>query len=157
MSSFSNPQYMYLFEMKNVWWSIFCVYNRFHEFPLTLCQVLLNLCLNARDAMPGGGTITLAVDNVEMDEAEARTLRGGRVGSFLAFTVADTGVGIASENLGKIFEPFFTTREGNSTGLGLPTAYGIIKQHAGTIEVESRPGRTEFRLRLPIAGEDMPG
>lgn len=118
-----------------------------------LCQVLVNLCLNARDAMPKGGTITLAVDNVEMDATEAAVIRGGKVGSYVAFTVADTGVGIAPENLEKIFEPFFTTKSADKgTGLGLTTVSHIVRAAGGFIHVESEVGvGTTFQVFLPRA------
>lgn len=118
-----------------------------------LCQVLVNLCLNARDAMPKGGTITLAVDNVEMDATEAAVIRGGKVGSYVSFTVADTGVGIAPENLEKIFEPFFTTKAADKgTGLGLTTVSHIVRAAGGFIHVESELGLgTTFQVFVPRA------
>ena len=118
-----------------------------------LCQVLVNLCLNARDAMPKGGTITLAVDNVEMDATEAAVIRGGKVGSYVAFTVADNGIGIAPENLEKIFEPFFTTKSADKgTGLGLTTVSHIVRAAGGFIHVESEVGvGTTFQVFLPRA------
>jgi CheY-like chemotaxis protein len=118
-----------------------------------LYQVLVNLCLNARDAMPTGGTLTLAVDNVEMDAEEAAAIRGASVGSYVAFTVADTGIGIAPENLEKVFEPFFTTKAADKgTGLGLTTVSHIVRAASGFIHVESELGvGTTFQVFLPKA------
>jgi PAS domain S-box-containing protein len=103
-------------------------------------QVLMNLAVNARDAMPGGGQIRIALSNVEAD---------GR--PWVQLAVSDTGTGMDAETASHIFEPFFTTKgEGHGTGLGLATVYGIVQQSDGTIEVDSQPGRgTTFRVRLP--------
>ncbi len=114
-------------------------------------QVLLNLAVNARDAMPKGGQLTITSSTVEMDAKKAKLFNERRVGTFVRLTVADTGVGMDEGIIKRIFEPFFTTKEiGKGTGLGLPTAYGIIKQHQGWLEVESRPGSgTTFHIFLP--------
>lgn len=116
-----------------------------------LHQVLINLCVNARDAMPHYGTLRLSAANIEIDEFFARTQLDAQVGPYVVFTVADTGMGIPPDVLDKIFEPFFTTKEiGRGTGLGLSTASGIIKSHGGFITVVSEVGQgTEFKVYLP--------
>jgi PAS domain S-box-containing protein len=116
-----------------------------------LHQILMNLCVNARDAMPGGGKLTLELENVEMNEAVARMNPGAGPGRYVAMGVTDTGTGISPENLDKIFEPFFTTKEmGQGTGLGLSTVIGIVKSHGGFIQVNSRMGQgTQFKVYLP--------
>ena len=114
-------------------------------------QVVMNLAVNARDAMPRGGSLTIATGLMELD-AEAVKLHSERQpGRFVTLTVADTGVGMDEGTLKRIFEPFFTTKDvGKGTGLGLPTAHGIIKQHHGWIEVRSQPGRgSTFVVFLP--------
>ncbi|HYE89098.1 MAG TPA: ATP-binding protein, partial [Vicinamibacterales bacterium] len=111
-----------------------------HADRVQMEQVILNLVINARDAMPGGGRITIATSNVE-DAARQ---------PFVELSVADTGVGMDAETRAKIFEPFFTTKGLRGTGLGLATVYGIVKQSGGDITCESEPGLgTRFRLRLP--------
>jgi two-component system cell cycle sensor histidine kinase/response regulator CckA len=119
-------------------------------------QVLLNLAVNARDAMPRGGRlrIRLTRENIAPPPAPGKSARG--VGPFVCLTVTDTGCGIAPEILPRIFEPFFTTKEvGKGTGLGLATVYGIVQQHGGWIEVESQLGRgSTFRIYLPEADGD---
>ncbi|MDR3458749.1 MAG: response regulator [Verrucomicrobiae bacterium] len=114
-------------------------------------QVLLNLAVNARDAMPKGGNLVIATCLQEIDAEGAKHNSDRRVGSFVRLTVADNGVGMDDAIIKRIFEPFFTTKEiGKGTGLGLPTAYGIIKQHSGWVEVESRPGEgSTFHVFLP--------
>lgn len=116
-----------------------------------LHQVLLNLCVNARDAMPAGGTLTLSVGNEVVDEATAAMIPGGRSGSHVVLGVQDTGSGIAPEIREKIFEPFFTTKPiDQGTGLGLSTCYGIVKSHRGFITVDTEVGRgTRFKVYLP--------
>ena len=113
-------------------------------------QVLINLVVNARDAMPHGGEVQIGTEKITLD-AVSPTNPEGRAGEFICLTVADTGTGIAAEHLPRIFEPFFTTKEmGKGTGLGLATVYGIIKQHEGWIEVTTRPGAgTTFKCFLP--------
>jgi PAS domain S-box-containing protein len=118
-----------------------------------LHQVLMNLCVNARDAMPEGGTLTLKLENQEFDESFARMTPGARSGRYVCLSVTDTGEGIAPEHLDKIFDPFFTTKElGKGTGLGLSTVLGIVQSHDGFIQVHSQPGRgTEFKAYLPAS------
>src|SRR5258706_10000583 len=115
-------------------------------------QVLMNLVINARDAMPDGGELFIELAPVTIEDIHARAHTEGRSGAFVCLTVRDTGSGIAPENLPRIFEPFFTTKAvGRGTGLGLATVYGIIKQHQGWVEVESVPGGgTTFRVFLPV-------
>ena len=129
-----------------------------HGDQTQLHQVLLNLCVNARDAMPGGGDLLLAVENCEVDEAMARANAGARPGRHVLFRVADTGMGIAPEHLDKIFDPFFTTKEvGQGTGLGLSTVLGIVNSHGGFIQIESLVGcGTQFRVYLPACASLEP-
>ena len=116
-------------------------------------QVLLNLAVNARDAMPKGGRLDLSLRAVALDRIAASKLSDARPGTFVALTVADSGCGIPRENLEHLFEPFFTTKDvGRGTGLGLATVYGIVKQHNGWISVESEVGRgTKFDIYLPAS------
>lgn len=113
-------------------------------------NALLNLCINARDAMPDGGRLTIATLNVQLCEIEARK-RGLEPGDYVTITVGDTGVGIADEDIDRVFEPFFTTKPtGRGTGLGLSMVYGFARQSNGLVRIRSQPGRgTEVRLYLP--------
>lgn len=118
-----------------------------------LDAAIMNLCINARDAMPGGGTLTLATSAVEIDAAAVGAQTDARPGRFACLRISDTGCGISPENMQHIFEPFFTTKEiGKGTGLGLASVHGIVHQHQGWVSVESAVGRgTTFRLYLPLA------
>ena len=120
-----------------------------------LDAAIMNLCINARDAMPGGGKLTLATSVVVFDAAAAGAQTDARPGRFACLRVSDTGCGIAPENLQHIFEPFFTTKEiGKGTGLGLASVHGIVHQHQGWLSVESAVNRgTTFRLFLPLTEE----
>ena len=119
--------------------------------PAQLQQVLLNLALNARDALPQGGRVTFGTSNVVLDEAFCRERPGARPGEHVLLTVSDNGVGMSKEIQQHIFEPFFTTKAlGAGTGLGLSTVYGIVKQSDGYIEFDSREGDgTTFRIYFP--------
>jgi len=126
-----------------------------------LHQVMLNLCINARDAMPHGGTLTISGQNVDLDENAASAVQDARPGSYTVIVVTDTGMGIPADVIGKIFDPFFTTKElGKGTGLGLSTLIGIVKSHAGFVSVNSEIGKgTTFKVYLPAntGGEVEPG
>jgi signal transduction histidine kinase/ActR/RegA family two-component response regulator/HAMP domain-containing protein len=123
--------------------------------PGQIQQVLMNLCVNARDAMPDGGTLTIWTRNLAIHEHARRTHPEARTGEFVEIGVSDTGGGIAPDVIPRIFEPFFTTKSvGVGTGLGLSMAYGIVSNHHGWIEVESAVGRgATFRVMLPRSVE----
>jgi PAS domain S-box-containing protein len=126
-----------------------------HADPAQIEQVLVNLVVNARDAMPRGGRITVST---RVEDVGAGAAPGALApGRYAVLAVRDTGAGMDAETLGRVFEPFFTTKpEGRGTGLGLSTAYGIARQHGGTVDVESRPGAgSTFRVWLPVA-RDLP-
>jgi CheY-like chemotaxis protein len=114
-------------------------------------QVVMNLCVNAADAMPDGGRISVTLDRETVTDAYATAHAWARPGEYVTIAVADTGSGIAAELLPHIFEPFFTTKEiGKGTGLGLATVYGIVQRYDGLIDVQSEVGRgTTFRIFLP--------
>ncbi|MGV0027403.1 response regulator [Phormidesmis priestleyi] len=116
-----------------------------------LHQVLMNLCVNARDAMLSGGLLTISAHNQRLTENDARMNFEAQVGPYIVVSVADTGMGIPTSNLERIFEPFFTTKElGKGTGLGLSTVVGIVKSHGGFVTVTSQEGKgTEFKVFLP--------
>ncbi len=118
-------------------------------------QVLMNLCVNARDAMPNGGTLSLTLENVEIDEDNVWEAPGVSLGRHVVLSISDTGTGIPAEYLDKIFDPFFTTKAvGQGTGLGLSTVVGIVKSHGGVIQVRSQPGAgTQFKVYLPAYTE----
>lgn len=119
-------------------------------------QVLINLYVNAWHAMPGGGTLYLKTERILLDDHTAE-IHSVTPGTFIRLTITDTGVGMDSKTRGRIFEPFFTTKEmGHGTGLGLASAYGIIKNHGGFIEVESEKGHgSTFHVYLPISDKDV--
>jgi nitrogen-specific signal transduction histidine kinase/CheY-like chemotaxis protein len=116
-------------------------------------QVLLNLCVNARDAMPDGGNLTLGVDNCHLDEKMSAMNVKAKAGRYVRIHVTDTGTGMPKEVVEKIFEPFFTTKDPNKgTGLGLSTVLAIVKSHEGAVNVYSEPGKgTTFNVYLPAA------
>ncbi|MEH1825621.1 MAG: response regulator [Nostoc sp.] len=130
-----------------------------------LHQVLMNLCVNARDAMTNGGTLSISAENLLIDENYARMNLEAKVGFYIVISVSDTGIGIPREILDRIFEPFFTTKDvGKGTGLGLSTVLGIIKSHSGFVNVYSELGSgTSFHVYLPavegmetLSPEDLP-
>jgi PAS domain S-box-containing protein len=124
-----------------------------HVDPVAVEQVLVNLAVNARDAMPGGGQITIETADVELDDRDPLTRIAMRPGRYVMIVVGDTGDGMDTATQARVFEPFFTTKEqGKGSGLGLATIYGVVKQSGGYIWVESEPGRgTKFKVYLPPA------
>ncbi len=126
-----------------------------HADPGQVNQVLMNLCLNARDAMPEGGRLNLETTNVVIDEGFTRFVADAQAGEYVRLRVRDNGTGMAPDVRARIFDPFFTTKEmGKGTGLGLAMVFGIVKQHQGWIECRSEPGRgTSFEVYLPRSRE----
>jgi signal transduction histidine kinase len=124
-----------------------------HGDPTQLEQVLMNLCLNARDAMPAGGSLAISTRKIEIGEVERHKPPYLLPGTYVLIRVQDTGIGMDEQTQARLFEPFFTTKDlGQGTGLGLAVAYGIVKQHHGVIRVQSQPGEgTTFSLYFPIA------
>ncbi len=123
--------------------------------PGQIEQVLMNLVINARDAMPDGGTLTVETANMFLDEQGVRSRSELRPGPYVLVSVSDTGLGMDSRTISRVFDPFFTTKDkSSSTGLGLSTVYGIVKQHGGHVEVISEPGAgTTFHVYLQEAAE----
>jgi two-component system cell cycle sensor histidine kinase/response regulator CckA len=116
-------------------------------------QILLNLMVNAREAMPDGGKLTIETDLLYIDEKRTPLFADAQRGYYVLISITDTGIGMDKEMLTKIYEPFFTTKS-HGTGLGLSVVYGIVKQHAGFIDVQSRPGKgTSFRIYFPSVEE----
>ena len=121
--------------------------------PTQVHQVLLNLCVNARDAMPAGGTLWVSAENCVLDEVTARSIEGARPGAWVVLHVEDTGTGIQEGALAQIWEPFFSTKgDGKGTGLGLSTVKSIVESHNGFISLRTQAGRgTIFRVYLPAS------
>lgn len=126
--------------------------------PGQIHQVVLNMAVNARDAMPGGGRLTLRLSNATVTAADARRIPDGFPGEWVLLTITDTGTGMTDDVLKRIFDPFFTTKEpGKGTGLGLATCYGIVRQTSGMISVASEPGvGSTFSIYLPRATAAQP-
>jgi PAS domain S-box-containing protein len=125
--------------------------------PTQIHQVLMNVCLNARDAMPDGGTLTIHAGNISIDDNYARMNIDARAGSYLLLTITDSGTGMSKDVINRIFDPFFTTKDvGKGTGLGLATTMTIVKSHDGFINVYSEPAKgTKFSIYLPSAEEHV--
>lgn len=123
--------------------------------PVQIENAIVNLVVNARDAMPKGGILTIETANFEINEEFVKKHPDTKVGQYVMVSIKDTGTGIPDEIKDRIFEPFFTTKEGKGTGLGLSTVYGIVKQHGGNIWFESEVGRgTTFKIFIPAVTEE---
>jgi CheY-like chemotaxis protein len=120
-------------------------------------QVVLNMAVNARDAMAQGGSLTIATSVAQIDAAYAGSHPEAKAGQFVCISVTDTGCGMDEQTKSRLFEPFFTTKEvGKGTGMGLATAYGLIKQHRGWIEAESQVGKgSKFKIFLPVSDKQL--
>ncbi len=131
--------------------------NRVRMDPVQVDQVLANLFINARDSMPSGGKLSVAAENVVLDESYSQQNPESKPGNYVRLSVSDTGCGMDENTKSRIFEPFFTTKgKGKGTGLGLSTVYGIAKQNRGFIEVESEPGvGTTFSIYIPIVASKV--
>jgi CheY-like chemotaxis protein len=127
--------------------------------PAQIHQALLNLCINARDAMPQGGTLRIAMADRQLDEKGAGSLPGARPGKWLVIEISDTGTGIAPETLAHVWDPFFTTKgPGKGTGLGLSSVRRIVGLHNGFVTLDTKLGKgTTFRVFLPAIAEVLPG
>jgi signal transduction histidine kinase/CheY-like chemotaxis protein len=125
--------------------------------PTQIHQVLMNVCLNARDAMQEGGSLRIGVENILIDNAYARMNPEAHPGGYVQMTIADTGTGMSADTIKRIFDPFFTSKAlGHGTGLGLSTALTIVKSHGGFINVYSEPGRgTRFSINLPVMEDQV--
>nr|WP_294566514.1 ATP-binding protein [uncultured Rhodopila sp.] len=144
LRSVAGTKIDFVLETDGASWPIMCDPDEFDN-------VLLNLVINARDAMPLGGKLILRIANLRLDEAAVRAIGGGAgAGDFVAISVTDTGVGIAPEVISQIFEPFFTTKGGQGTGLGLAMVDSFARQTSGRVQIDSEPGQgSTFRLYLP--------
>jgi two-component system cell cycle sensor histidine kinase/response regulator CckA len=134
-------------------------HNIINADPPQIEQVIMNLGINARDAMPGGGKLIIATENAVLDEEYSRTHLGAVPGNYVMLSISDNGTGMDKDTLEHIFEPFFTTKDpGKGTGLGLAIVYGIVKDHGGYIECRSELGEgTTFKIYFPVLERDRLG